>query len=122
MLDPSTSELVNEDPMGLCLIIRIFRDSITENLWKEMKSKMITFWNEEMGPEIVDPRKTRGMPFRQSEARQKAIAGKTEKLRLKKSVISKPMKMDTSSNLSMRNHSASKPTSTGSFATDSDSD
>jgi len=50
-------------------IEKIERNSETDNLWKSMVSKFSQFYEEDLAPEIVNPRHKRSMPIRQPKYR-----------------------------------------------------
>jgi len=84
---------------GFALIIRVVRDTDTENLWEKMTEKFVKFWFEEIAPELIDSRKSRSMPYRQPAHRIEAIALKNSKKSSKISSLSDPNTGPSSSTL-----------------------
>jgi len=52
-----------------------------------MSQKLLKFWFNEISPELVDPRRSRSMPYRQPKYRVEAIALKNTKKASKKEQV-----------------------------------
>lgn len=73
----TTSDATQEEipivPEGHILIIRVMRNDETLKVWERMREKLTIFFNEDLGPEIVDSRYERNLGYRQPPYRFAAI-------------------------------------------------
>jgi hypothetical protein len=99
---PGTEEYTPVNEPGYFVKTRINRTKHTERKWNQLKVKLINFFMDDYGPEIVDPRFSRNLGYRQPEYRLHAMRmareskiSKAAKKGIKKNMPQEPNAMVT---------------------------